>query len=401
MAILCFIIPFITCLILFMWFRKETVWWEYVAIVLPSALLTFILYVSFKHYVVSDTEYLGYYVTKICYYEPWNEYIHRTCTREVYDGRDSEGNAKYRTETYDCSYVEYHPAEWTMVHNYSSWETNISHELYNKIKNKFGTPLKFKDMHRHYHTIDGDCYECYFNGDRNRMWTLTEAHSYKNKILGSKSIFNFSDVNEQTKKDYRLYDYPDYHYAYDQCPIMSEIGIPKATIDSFKYLNAYYGSKYQFRTYVMIWKNASFETSTYQQDYFVGGNKNELCICISVDNMGYVQWVNAFSWEDKPEMVVGVNHLYEKGERLDLMKLNRYLLQTVPYKWKRKAFADFEYITVILKTWQWILILILTLIYNFIIAIVVIENEYTYCKYDYKNNQYNRNRQLYNRGYPF
>ena len=61
---------------------------------------------------MNDTEYLGYYITKASYYEPWNEYIHRTCTREVYDGRDSDGNPKYRTEHYDCSYVEYHHAEY-------------------------------------------------------------------------------------------------------------------------------------------------------------------------------------------------------------------------------------------------------------------------------------------------
>ena len=378
MAIFCFVIPFITCLILFIWFRQVTVWWEYIAIVFPSALITFILYVSFKHYVTLDTEYLGYYVTKVRYYEPWDEYIHKTCEREVNDGTDSDGNAIYRTETYDCSYVDYHPAEWTMIHNGSTRETNISQEGYNKIKNKFGTPLVFIDMHRHYHTQDGDCYECCFNGDRNRMWALTKSHSYKNKILGSKSLFNFSEVSEAIKKEYKLYDYPDFNYINSQNPIMSEIAISRAVIDSFKYINAYYGSKYQFRIYVMIWKNALFETSTYQQDYFIGGNKNELCICISVDNNGYIQWVNAFSWEDKPELRVGVNHLFEKGERLDLMKLNRYLLTEVPQKWKRKAFKDFDYINISLSSRQWVMILIITLIYNIVIALIVINNEYTY-----------------------
>jgi len=376
----CFIIPFITCLILFIWFRQVTVWWEYVVLVIPSIIFSIILYFSFKAYGTTDTEYLGYYVTKVCYYEPWNEYIHRTCTREVYDGTDSNGNAKYHTETYDCSYVDYHPARWTMTHNGMRGETYISESLYNKIKNKFGTPLKFVDMHRHYYTIDGDCYECYFNGDRNRMWTLTESNHYKNKILKSKSIFNFSEVSKETKKEYRLYDYPDFTYAIDQNPILSEIGVSKAVVDSFKYLNAYYGSKYQFRTYVMIWKNAPYETSIYQQNYWVGGNKNEVCICMSVDNYGNIQWVNAFSWEDKPEMVVGINHLFHKGDKLDLIELNRFLLKTAPRKWHRKAFADFEYIDIMLSTGQWILIIILTLIFNIFVAACVICNEFTNTK---------------------
>ena len=56
------------------------------------------------------------------------------------------------------------------------------------------------------------------------------------------------------------------------------------------------------------------------------------------------------------------------------MKLNRYLIQNVPTKWHRKAFADFEYINIMLDTWQWILILALTIIYNVGISIYIIKN---------------------------
>ena len=155
---------------------------------------------------MTDTEYLGYYVTKVSYYEPWNEYIHRTCTREVYDGRDSEGNAKYRTETYDCSYVDYHPARWTMTNNVGN-EIYISENRFNIIARKFNVHPVFVDMHRHYHTIDGAKYEHRFDGNRNKMYTLTSSHSYKNKILRSRSIFNYSEVSDEVKKEHRLFDY--------------------------------------------------------------------------------------------------------------------------------------------------------------------------------------------------
>jgi hypothetical protein len=362
---------------MFAFFRHAMALWKYIALVVPSVILTIILYFSFKCSGMYDTEYLGYYITKTSYYEPWNEYIHRTCTREVYEGTDSDGNPKYRTEEYDCYYVEYHPAHWTYNRNCSNYEVEISHAQYDQICAKFGTPKRFVDMHRHYHTIDGDCYECHFNGDRNRMWTLTEKGKYKNKILKSKSIFNFSEVTEKDKTDYRLFDYPRHDYINDQCPVISEISVPKCVVDSFKYLNAYYGSKYQFRVYVLIWRNAPIETSTYQQDYWVGGNKNELCVTASVDNYGNIQWIRSFSWEDKPDMVVGVNHLYENGEKLDLMKLNRYLLRTVPSKWKRKAFADFDYINVMLTNGQWIAMLVIITILNIVCCIVFGTNDAT------------------------
>lgn len=324
---------------------------------------------------MSDTEYLGYYVTKVSYYEPWNEYIHKTCTREVYDGRDSEGNAKYRTETYDCSYVDYHPARWTMTNN-AGKETYISENRFNIITRKFNARPVFVDMHRHYYTIDGDKYEHHFDGNRNKMYTLTEKHSYKNKILRSKSIFNFSEVPDSVKISHRLFDY-DENFSYDvpQNPIMSEVTVSQSVIDSFRYVNAIYGKQCQFRTYIMIWKNVPIETSTLQENYFVGGNKNELCVCMSVDNQNNIQWVRAFSWEDKPEMVVGINHLYKTGEKLDLMKLNRYVLSNVPQKWHRKPFADFEYINISLTSSQWVLILVLTLLYNIVVARIVVCND--------------------------
>ena len=59
------------------------------------------------------------------------------------------------------------------------------------------------------------------------------------------------------------------------------------------------------------------------------------------------------------------------------MKLNRYLIDNVPMKWHRKAFADFEYINIMLDTWQWILILALTIIYNVGISIYIIKKQIT------------------------
>ena len=374
MLIFCFIMPFIVCLLMFIFFRQAMAWWEYIAQIIPSVLLTIILYFSFKCTGMYDTEYLGYYVTKATYYEPWDEYIHKTCTRDVYKGRDDEGNAIYETETYDCSYVDYHPARWTYNYTGSSYEVSISQSQYNQICAKFGTPKRFVDLHRHYHSIDGDKYECHFNGDRNRMWTLTEQHTYKNKILKSRSIFNFSEVTDEDKKEYRLYDYPKHDYFNDQRPIMGEMSVSQCVVDSFRYLNAYYGKPYQFRVYVIVWRNAPMQASTYQQDYWVGGNKNEVCVTASVDNQGNVQWVRAFSWEDKPDIVVGINHLYEPGEKLDLMKLNRYLLKNVPHKWKRKAFADFEYINVMLTNGQWIALIVILSIFNIILCIVFLLN---------------------------
>lgn len=293
-----------------------------------------------------DKEYLGHYVTKIAYEEPWDEYVHQTCTRDVAIGTDGEGNTIYDTETYDCSYVDKHYPKWRMYLECGE-VIPISEDQYNEIARKFKTKPIFIDMHRHYYRQDGDRYEIKFDGNRNRMWTNTMPHIYENKILKSKSVFNFSKVSKAEFNSLGLYDYPkDFNYFKDQNPIVCtpNIKIRPETIDSFQYLNAYYGGLYQFRCYVMIWMNKPLRISKKEQDFLVGGNKNELIVCMSISEKGKIQWVNSFSWEDKPYISVGVNHLYKTGEIFDLMKLNRYLLQEVPKKWKRKEFKDFDYL---------------------------------------------------------
>jgi len=291
----------------------------------------------------SDIEYLGHYIVKVEYEEYWDEYIERTCTKTVHDGYDEDGNEITHEEEYDCSYVDYHYPKYYYTRE-DGHVVIIDENQYNQIIRKLGTKPVFVDMHRDYYMRDGDKYVHTFDGNRNRMWTLTESHRYKNKVKGSKSVFNFSDVSKEDKEFYHLYDYPEnFDYFKDENPLIG-IKAYKATIDSFRYLNAYYGGKYQFRCYVMVWKNAPLEISKMEQDYLIGGNKNELIVCISVDDNSKIQWVNAFSWEDTPYISVGVNHLYEPDEPLNLMKLNRYLLAAVPTDWKRKEFKDFEYI---------------------------------------------------------
>jgi len=368
MLLIAFLIPVITCIILFVvpFFRSQTTIGEYFMVFIPTILVSVITFFGIEAYVTTDTEYLGFYTTKVEYYERWNEYIHQTCTRSW---TDSDGNT--HSETYDCSYVDNHPPRWYMYLN-NGKKIYIDKKEYRQIVQRFGVSEIFHDMHRHYHTIDGDMYYAEFPGDRNRMYTCTFANPYTNKILRSKSIFNFSDVQEED-----LDKVLDYQKVYrDQNPITGNIAIPRSVVDSFKYLNAYYGGKYQFRCYVWLWKDKPLQVSKLQQDFLVGGNKNELNVCISVDSTtNKIQWVNAFSWEDSPKIQTGVNHLYSKGEVLDLMKLNRYLLDKVPSDWKRKNFSDFDYIKHELNTKQWIIVYIFTIIASLGLSIFVIFND--------------------------
>lgn len=372
MLVLVYLIPVITCLILLLFFRVYVVWWEYLVVLLPSLMFSSMLYFGILEVQMTDTEYLGYYVTRVEYYEDWNEWVHQTCTRTW---TDSKGNT--HTETYDCSHSVYHPEHWEMYLNDEDLSYTIYEDYYNSIVKKFGKKPRFVDLHRHYYTNDGDMYVCTFDGNRNRLWPITFSNKYKNKILGSKSIFNFSEVSKEEKEENGLYDYPAVK-LYDQEPILAEnFKVPTAIVDSFKYLNAIYGYQYKFRVYVMIFLNKERDVAKLQQDYFVGGNLNELLVCIGVDDSARVNWVESFSWEDEPVISVGVNHLYHSGEPLKLLKLNRYLIQNVPRKWVKKSKKDFEYISVDADSSTWTWILILTVILNIVTSVYVIKNEFS------------------------
>ena len=72
MLIWSFLIPIITCLILFFKFRKETVWWEYLVVFIPSILVTILIEVIIKEIKVSDTHYTSEVVSSIRHYDKWN-----------------------------------------------------------------------------------------------------------------------------------------------------------------------------------------------------------------------------------------------------------------------------------------------------------------------------------------
>ena len=100
MQIIIYIIPFITPLFLLIVFNKKMVWWEYLVLRLPSLFFTLIAQIIRVSVNSTDTEYLGGYVNRITYYEPWDELVTVTHTREVACGTDSNGNTIYKTEVY-------------------------------------------------------------------------------------------------------------------------------------------------------------------------------------------------------------------------------------------------------------------------------------------------------------
>jgi len=368
--------PFVVAIILVIVCRKNIVWWEYIVLILVSVLLTLGMRSCCIADRETDVEYYGGYMVKITHYDEWDEWVVKTCTREVPDGVDEKGNTKYRTETYDCSYRDYHPERWTYLTNTGHEHHFCEKSEFDRAMRELGYPkMKFKEMNRHYYTIDGDAQEYYWDGAVQHIRPLVDTHHYKNKINCSNSVFNFEEINDEEAKEIGLYDYPK--IIDDDQDVILGIKPSAVTHKEFKYINSVYGPKKQFRMYVLIYPDKPLDISEKQKSYWKGGNKNEFIICLGYNTKtGLITWCNPFSWCDKPELEVATKRYFREHPRLANLYQYPNWLRKHLYLWKRKEFKDFEYIQNEPTDGQNTAILIFIIIFDLLMALFLVGNEF-------------------------
>lgn len=380
MEILIFLIPIVTAGILAFKFREKTALWEYAVVFVPSLLLFFALKYSFVYISSLDKEYLSDLVSKITYYEDWDETVMVTHTRTV-----SCGKGKTRTETYVVPERRYHPKRY--VYETVTGETNdVSEDEYKLICYKLNMPAVFKDMHRSYRSKDGDAYVTSWNRTRENSYPVTWTHLYQNKVKASSySIFKYGNMSEEEIKENKLFDYPEIKNN-DQNPILG-FNATDTDIDAVRYLNGYRGPKNQIHVFILCFNNPSLEVAEMQKAYWQGGNKNEFVVCLGVKN-NRVIWCNPFSWSDEPMLEVKTRDYFIKHPDINFKDYAEWLDTQIDKNWHRKEFNDFNYLSIELSIGWYIAILIIILCYNVGISYWVITNEFTLDKPSGKYGRY-------------
>ena len=365
MEVIIYIIPFITALFLLIVFNRKMVWWEYLVLILPSLLFTLITQLIMVSVNSSDTEYLGGYVNRITYYEPWDEMVRVRHTRT-----DDDGD----TEVYYTWEREYYSERYTYVDNESDWEHYLSKKEYETIKKRMGDKAVFRDMHRDYHRIDGDAYDIYWDKTIEHLYDITTPHSYTNKIKASQShtIFKYSDISEEDAKELGLYEYPDIHLM-NQNPIIGRYASDKDK-QRIKYINATYGKTHQFRVYMLFYEDKDIEISEQQKAYWQNGNKNEFVVCLGTQRDSVV-WCNPFSWCDEPKLETLTRDYFIQNPKVDIDAYGKWLQSQIPTKWKRKEFSDFEYIHIGLSKGQYIALIVIMILFNIGISVFLVMND--------------------------
>jgi hypothetical protein len=376
MAWIAIFIPIVVAIILLFFFRKNTTFWEIGLLIAPSALLILLMNFIMVSSNESDTEYRGSYVTKVIYYQAWDERVHCRHSYDCHCSTDKNGHRSCST-CYEHAYdVDFHPECWSKVTNTGA-EYGISKQHFLELQKQFATQPYFVDMHRDYHSIDGDAYYTDWNKKPETSDIVTTEHSYKNKVMASHSIFKFDVIDEKTKKIWGLYDYPKLSGLY-QSMVLGH-GVNYATDKKLQYLNGYYGVNKQFRMYILFFKDQSIEAAFKQRSYWEGGNKNEFVVCIGTNALGQYKWNKCFSWMDKPDLEVRVQDWLndeKNNHNLDLNKFADWMPKQIEQHWQRKRFRDFEYLNVEISGTQLMWILIIIGIYNIGMCIWIVMNEF-------------------------
>jgi hypothetical protein len=365
------LVPIIISLVLFLFFKHKTLWWEFLLPFAAALIVGFIFKFAGEYSRTIDTEYWSGTIVKAEYYEEWDEYIEQTCSSTCCC--DSKGN-NCQTTYYDCSYVDYHYPYWVVSDN--NGETRrVSEQEYKRLVKRFGNQ-KEVELGRDYHSIDGDKYITYWDNRDVTLECMVTKHSYENRVQASSSTFNFEDVDTTEITHYGLYKYPNITGYYDQVNLLGNHPKWKEMNRKLEILNAKLGNKKQLKTFVLIFDSKLREAGLKQEAYWKGGNKNEFVICIGLDGNGNVAWCHPFSWTEAQITKVNIRSFVESQKKLELNSVIDYSYKELESNFIRKPFADFSYLTVEPTGWQIFWTFIITLLVNVGVVVYVIQNEF-------------------------
>lgn len=370
---LAMLIPFVGCAIAYKLFPKKFVWWE---LLLPTAAcFVFILITKFsvEKAMLSDTQYRGGLIVEARYYEYWSTWIQRTCYR---DGpcisRDKNGNCTaYQQIPYDCSYCDENSAYWEVYDDQGhSWR--VSESEYRRLMKQWNATPEFVELNRsidrHFGCgQDGDMYRIRWDGGMLTAESSTWETSYDNHVQVSKSNFDLRDVSEEEARKYGLYDYPKVD-GYKQPNILGidslnfiqpnyKLGAKKM----FEYFNGSYGPKRKIRVYVLLFNNKPMDVAIKQKNYWDGGNKNEVVICIDVDrNSGKINWVYPFTWGENKRISIDLREDIADLDTLNFTSMY-HIVDKATEGFTYRDFKQFDYLSVDPPTWEVWFVYIITL----------------------------------------
>ncbi len=366
-------IPLIAILFLLIFFNRNVNFIEYGLLIVIPLFFISVFKFSVESSLISDTEYWNSYVTKIIYYEHWNEYIHRTCSYTTCSG--SGKNQSCTTHYYDCSYVQDHPEEWDMEDNLGN--TYSTDELtYNNYKSSKGwNNNHFLDLNNRGYTIYGNGYFTNYNQDTLKVISVTEPHSYDNKVKVAKSIYKFETITKEDVKSLGLFEYPTKYNKFDYPYIQGDKN--DAAKNLMRYYNGMYGHSKKVHFMILVFKNKPNSYAFKQEAYWKRGNKNEFILCIGLDTtQNVIEWTKVISWEKNERLKIDVEEDVTNMHSYNLVNIVKYTGDKVSKNFEKRSFKEFNYLTVEPPLWEIITTYIVTFLLTIGLSVWFATNEF-------------------------
>jgi len=368
------LIPLIGAFVLLRWYKHTLAWWE---VVVPTIVCFFFILVfkfSVEKVQVNDTEFHGALVTEARYYEYWETYVRRTCTRTHKVGKSTV------TTTYDCSYCDKNPPRWVVINSLGQ-QFSISQKYYAHLTKLWGQKPQFVELNRDINHggwgcgQDGDMYSIKWDKEPLHAKATTTDHWYENRVQAAHSAFDFVKLTKDDVKSYHLFDYPAIN-GWRQETVLGLDSLKQlnpGNVNYFKqqsdYLNGKLGPKKKVHIFFLFFKDQPQLAASMQEAYWDGGNDNELVICIGMNSTSNkIEWVKPFSWSTNRRIIPEI-----REEIMDIGFFNpgeicRAVEKSVVDHYVRKDFKEFSYLTVEPPEWAKWTTAIVTLLITFLIS---------------------------------
>ena len=362
------LIPILITVWLLLYYRAAVKWWE-IGIQFAVCFIVIVgCQYAVERFTISDTEYWGNLGTQVRYYEDWNEEVEYVETYQCGTSKNPKTCTRIRTR------IDYHPEYWELRTDGGQC-LNITGHRYAELVSRWHMQPKFKDLHRDYHSNDGDMYYANWDKQKNTAEPVITIHTYPNRTQVSSSVYNYPDVLPDDIKAYGLFDYPNVN-GYQDNAILG-YSDPNATKE-FLWLNGYWGPKKKVRLWVLVYHNQPLQAAKLQEAYWGGANKNELVYCIGINDENAVQWAHVISWTDVQDLKIEARDFIAKMDKIDLMALAKWTDVNIN-RFIKKDFREFEHLEVEPPLYMVIIAYIIILIINIGVAVWVVRNDY--CDY--------------------
>ncbi len=377
------LIPVVTAVVLFYRYRHRTKWWEFTIPFAVSVALIFLSKMGTEATQTRDVEFWGGAAKTARYDEPWDEEV--PCTHEIAcshpkyckdtNGRQYQCGTQHSNDGYQHSYdVDHHPARWSVIDT-NHIEVPIGEGRFAELAARFGG-TRFVDMQRDYHSIDGDRYEADWDGSEDTLEPVTTRHSYENRVAVSSSVFAYPELANPSG----LHAYPKIRGHYRMPAILGDGGGESRDRAErvLQLANArlnFMPRQLQIRIFVLLFgPGTDVSTGLDQETLWKGGNKNELVVTMGLGPDGAPEWCHVFSWTKVESLKIDVREAaFESANLADFAERTVELAET---SWRRREFAEFDYLTVEPPLWAVLTTLAGTAVVNVLLSWWIVVNQH-------------------------